>query len=337
MDCITCHNRITHLVNQPEKSIDIALDRGTISLQIPDIRRLAVDALRGGYATKEIGFAAIAGIKNYYQTYEAQFLSANQESIDNAIMVIQDIYDQSVYPEQKSDWDSHFNNIGHRFSPGCFRCHDGKHLNEEQEAVRLECNLCHSIPVVAGREDFVTDIEISRGPEPETHLNANWIVLHRQAFDASCQNCHTTDQPGGTENTSFCSNSACHGNTWEYAGFDAPSLREILMDQMPEVIQATELPAEDSTQPLTYDGAVSALLNTRCSACHGAGGMQGLDITSYASLMKGSLNGAVIIPGDAEGSLLVQKQSGPQNHFGQFSPEELNKIKEWINAGALEK
>ncbi len=62
---------------------------------------------------------------------------------------------------------THPNNLGHIDSPGCFRCHDGKHLNPDQEAVRLECNLCHSIPKVAGEQDFVTNIEISRGPEPE--------------------------------------------------------------------------------------------------------------------------------------------------------------------------
>jgi len=337
MDCITCHNRITHLVNQPETSIDIALERGIISPTIPDIRRLAVDALRGNYATKELGMAAIAGVKNYYITYQPEFLDSKPELIDKAISVIQEIYDQSVFPDQKSDWNSHSNKVGHRYSPGCFRCHDGKHLNENQQAVRLECNLCHSIPVVAGREDFVTDIEISRGPEPESHLNANWISLHRDAFDTSCQNCHNTSNPGGTDNTSFCSNSACHGNKWEYAGFDAPTLRQILMEQIPAAAEAPETPAEISTGPLTYEGTIRALLNARCTACHGSGGMKGLDLRSYTSLMKGSVDGPVITPGDAEGSLLVQKQSGPQNHFGQFSPDELAKIKDWINTGAPEK
>ncbi len=84
-----------------------------------------------------------------------------------AIQALQEVYQQSVYPEQKSDWSTHPNNIGHKDSPGCFRCHDGKHLNEQQQAIRLECNLCHSIPVVSGPSDFVTNIEISRGPEPE--------------------------------------------------------------------------------------------------------------------------------------------------------------------------
>jgi hypothetical protein len=53
--------------------------------------------------------------------------------------------------------------------------------------------------------------------------------------------------------------------------------------------------------------------------------------------MKGSVNGSVIIPGDAAGSPLVQKQSGSTPHFGQLTPEELALVIEWINAGAPEK
>jgi nitrate/TMAO reductase-like tetraheme cytochrome c subunit len=333
MDCITCHNRITHLVNQPETSIDKALSLGSIDPTIPDVRRLAVDALRADYQNKDVGMVGIAGIENYYTAYHPEYYQENQPAIQQAIAVVQEIYDQSVYPEQKSDWDTHANNIGHRFSPGCFRCHDGKHLNEKQEAIRLECNLCHSIPVVAGTQDFVTDIEISRGPEPQTHLNPNWISLHRDAFDASCQNCHTTENPGGIDNTSFCSNSACHGNIWEYAGFDAPGLRELLMEQLPETVEELDL----TTGSLTYSGTIGSLFQARCSSCHGEGGLKGLNVTTYASLMAGSENGTVIIPGDANTSLLVQVQSGSENHFGQFTPQELSAIIEWINAGAPEK
>ncbi|NIN65338.1 MAG: cytochrome C, partial [Anaerolineae bacterium] len=79
---------------------------------------------------------------------------------------LQQTYQASVFPEQKADWNSHPNNVGHKDTPGCFRCHDGKHLNAEQESIRLECNICHSIPVLADPSDFVAQIEISRGPEP---------------------------------------------------------------------------------------------------------------------------------------------------------------------------
>jgi len=340
MDCITCHNRITHLVNQPEVSIDIAMNQGTIDPSIPDIRRLGVDALRSNYPTKELGLVAIAGIENYYQTYQPEYLSENKALIDQAIFTLQDIYNQSVHPEQKSDWNSHPNNVGHFYSAGCFRCHDGKHMNQDNEAVRLECNLCHSIPIVAGREDFVTDIEVSRGPEPSSHLNANWISMHHDAFDSTCQNCHTTDNPGGTDNISFCSNSACHGNTWTYAGFDAPALRAILLEQLPPLVEDITPPegeSGDAAVILTYDGSIGKLFQGRCASCHGEGGLKALNVTTYATLMQGSESGPVIISGDPESSRLVQVQSGPQNHFGQFSPDELKMVSDWIAAGAPEK
>jgi len=38
---------------------------------------------------------------------------------------------------------------GHKDFPGCFRCHDGKHINEKGEAIRLQCTLCHDIPQVS--------------------------------------------------------------------------------------------------------------------------------------------------------------------------------------------
>ena len=84
-------------------------------------------------------------------------------------------------------------------------------------------------------EDLVANIELNRGVEPPTHLNTNWITIHNQAFDSTCQTCHTVENPGGKDNTSFCSNSACHGSSWNYAGFDAPMLREAFKDQIPVV------------------------------------------------------------------------------------------------------
>ena len=53
--------------------------------------------------------------------------------------------------------------------------------------------------------------------------------------------------------------------------------------------------------------------------------------------MKGSSNGPVIVPGDPAQSLLVQKQSGPQPHFGQLTPDQLQLVIDWIKAGAPEK
>jgi hypothetical protein len=237
-----------------------------------------------------------------------------------------------VFELQEVDWETHPNNVGHNTDPGCFRCHDGKHLNGNNEAVRLECNLCHSIPVVAESDDFVADIEISRGPEPESHLNPNWISLHNQIFDSSCESCHTTDDPGGTSNTSFCSNSACHGNVYTYAGFDAPALREILQEQLPP---PPEEPATSDLESPTFDSYVGPLFEAKCTSCHGGSSPQkGLDLSTYESAMAGGEDGPVIIEGDGASGKLIEVQSG--SHFATFSDEELDVVKIWIDAGAPE-
>lgn len=332
MDCITCHNRITHLIYAPEATINQLLDRGLISADIPEIRKKAVEVYSQLYDSAEVGLNGIAGLAAYYQVYYPEFYATNAGDIQSAIATLQDAYSQSVFPEQDANWNSHPNNVGHKDWPGCFRCHDGKHLDDEQQAVRLECNLCHSIPVVAGSADFVANIEISRGPEPQSHLNPNWIGLHNAAFDQTCANCHSVTNPGGSDDSSFCSNSACHSNVWEYAGFDAPGLREVLLEQLPATPVPPQVPAVGE---LTYLDTIAALFQLRCGACHGPqGALQGLDLTSYETALQGGSSGAVILPGDPAASLLIQKQSAGQPHFGQLNQTELEIVSQWIEIGA---
>ncbi len=334
MDCITCHNRITHLVQQPEDVVDQLIAHGKISPAIPEIHKKAVAAYSQIFDTQQMGLQNIAGLEGYYSTYYPDFYRQNSQLVKDAIQALSDAYAASVYPQQKSDWNTHPNNVGHKFSPGCFRCHDGKHLNAQKQAIRLECNLCHAVPVVAGPYDFLARIEISRGPEPSTHLNANWISLHNQAVDSTCQNCHTTKDAGGVSNTSFCSNSACHGNVWKYAGFDAPAMRAVLLAQLPPTPTPQPLPTGGA---LTYEATVGPLLQSRCGSCHGENGLQGLTLTTYSGLMAGGKDGPVVVPGDPKNSLLVQKQSGSLPHFGQLTPDELQLVVQWIQSGAPEK
>ncbi len=332
IDCITCHNRVTHNFPFPEDSVDVAMSRGLIDPGIPLIHKRAVDVLSADYPSRDEAFAAFDELGEYYKTTE--YYPGHGEQVASAVQALKDIYDRTVFQEQKIDWTTHPNNLGHINSPGCFRCHDGKHLNAENEAVRLECNVCHSIPVVAAKDDFLTTIEISRGPEPESHLNPNWISLHNQAFGASCSACHSMDDPGGTSNTSFCSNSACHGNVYTFAGFDAPKLREILQNQLPPPEPTPELPVADGNP--TYDSYVGPLVSVKCSACHGDLATAGLNLLTYEGLMKGGSNGPVVIPGNSANSVLYQVQSSG-SHFANFTPEELEIVAQWIDAGAPEK
>jgi hypothetical protein len=331
MDCVTCHNRVTHEFAFPEESLNTAMARGHISPEIPSIHSKAVAVLSVDYESRTDAFTAIDDLDAYYKGTE--YYAGHEEQISSAIQTIRDIYDRTVFHEQKINWGTYPSNLGHINSPGCFRCHDGSHLDEDQQAIRLECNVCHSIPVVKGQDDFLTTIEISSGLEPESHLNPNWISLHNQVFSDACSACHTTDDPGGTSNTSFCSNSACHGSVYTFAGFDAPALREILQSQLPAPEPAPEQP--ELTGPPTYDNYVGAVAEARCGTCHGDLATAGLNLLTYESLMEGSENGAVVVPGDSAGSVLFQVQS-EGGHFGNFSDDELEIIQQWIDAGAPE-
>ncbi|HEY3474111.1 MAG TPA: cytochrome b/b6 domain-containing protein [Anaerolineales bacterium] len=99
-------------------------------------------------------------------------------------------------------------------------------------------------------------------------------------------------------------------------------------------------PTEDATSgapssDLTWNNSIGALFEAKCTACHGAGALGGLNVSTYTDAMQGGASGPVIIPGDGNNSLLVIRQQAG-GHPGQFTPEELAQVIEWIDAGALE-
>lgn len=87
---------------------------------------------------------------------------------------------------------------------------------------------------------------------------------------------------------------------------------------------------------LTWDNSIGGVFQTKCTACHGAGALGGLNLSTYADAMKGGASGPVIVPGDSANSLLVTKQQAG-GHPGQLTPEEIAQVIEWIDAGAPEK
>lgn len=101
------------------------------------------------------------------------------------------------------------------------------------------------------------------------------------------------------------------------------------------VTQPTESAAVSSG---SYTNDVLPILESRCISCHGGEQTrQGLDMKTYASLMAGSLNGPVVTPGDAGGSVLVQQLlNGKMPKRGpKLTPDQVQVIADWINSGAL--
>ncbi len=345
MDCITCHNRITHTIPKPDEAVDEALKKGLLPSDLPFMREKALSALGHLYVTDAEGLQAINDIGVFYEENYPEIYAERQEEIAAAVGTLQELYSQMVFREQKIDWTTHPDNLGHKDDPGCFRCHDGKHLTGSGEAIRLECNLCHSIPVIVDASDLVTEIEVVSGPEPPSHTHSNWMTLHGRAIDSSCAACHAPEDPTTdyrelegkpAADKSFCGNEACHGTNWRFTGFDTPTLGPILDRQL--YILQNMSPFLLEGMPRTYDDTFATLFSGRCVSCHsGPNAEADLDLSSYDTMMQGSKNGPVLVPGDVADSLIIQRQSGAKDHFGQVLDDELEALELWIAAGAPER
>lgn len=138
--------------------------------------------------------------------------------------VLQKVDADTSFPDLQESWKTYPNNVGHKEFPGCFRCHDGKHIAQTTDvpaqrlSIRLQCNVCHSIPetVIAGQQPKFTAIVPQT--QPAYHTRSDWMARHPKQVDASCSACHGeikySAQPSA-DNQSFCANISCHGAGWK--------------------------------------------------------------------------------------------------------------------------
>jgi len=86
----------------------------------------------------------------------------------------------------------------------------------------------------------------------------------------------------------------------------------------------------------TWEGTYAELFHNRCSTCHGLTSVGGLSLADYASALEGGKGGPGIVPGNPDAStIVIIQQAG--NHPSQLTDDELNRVIEWIRAGAPEK
>jgi nitrate/TMAO reductase-like tetraheme cytochrome c subunit len=146
MDCVDCHNRPTHIYVPPDQSVDQALLARRIDASLPFIKQEAVTVLAATYKTNDEALRAIAsGFQGFYETKYPDVAKSKQFEIRNAVTEIQQIYSRTTFPDMKLNWQTHPNNLGHYYFPGCFRCHDGQHVSTEGRVISKDCNECHSV------------------------------------------------------------------------------------------------------------------------------------------------------------------------------------------------
>lgn len=147
MDCVDCHNRATHVFEEPAKAVDLRMHEGLISRSLPFVKRQAVAGLTGKYADQEAGLKGIeAALKGFYQREYAELAAARGAEIEQAVRAVQEIYRRNIHHEMQVTWGSYPNHLGHDAKTGgCFRCHNREMVDETGRAIPDDCTLCHSI------------------------------------------------------------------------------------------------------------------------------------------------------------------------------------------------
>jgi NapC/NirT cytochrome c family protein len=185
MDCIDCHNRPAHRYLPPDLAVDQSLAAGRLDPALPYLKRETIASLSQTYNTEDEGVRQIASrLDNFYRTSYSSVYSEKSDGIKNAIAETQRIYRTYFFPEMKTNWETHPNNIGHLYSSGCFRCHDGDHVSDSGKVITNNCNVCHTVLSDSARQ----------ASSPTTLPVQHPVDLGGLA-DRKCQTCHQPNQP----------------------------------------------------------------------------------------------------------------------------------------------
>lgn len=101
--------------------------------------------------------------------------------------------------------------------------------------------------------------------------------------------------------------------------------------------------ADQANPNSVYAKAINPIFDSNCVSCHGSAKVQGgLRLDSYDRLMRGGRDGAIVVAGNPERSILVQRITLPASdkHFmpaegkPPLKPQQIAAIEAWIRQGA---
>lgn len=118
---------------------------------------------------------------------------------------------------------------------------------------------------------------------------------------------------------------------------ETPSSESTLEVSLPTSAPTEEQARVASAPSLSYSKDVYPIFEASCIKCHGVEKVsRGLDLTSYEKTMTGSIKGPVVLPGDAENSLLVKLtvEGKMPKQGAKLTPEQVEIVRNWVSQGA---
>ncbi|HMK38543.1 MAG TPA: NapC/NirT family cytochrome c, partial [Bacteroidota bacterium] len=187
MDCIDCHNRPTHIYQSPARSVNHLMALGWIDPSLPGVKALAVRALEYPYSSTPVAMDSIKRtVQEYYASGYPAVADSQKEAIERTVDELRRIYSRNYFPHMRVNWKTYPDNIGHMYSPGCFRCHDGKHVSDSGVVLSRDCNMCHTILAQQFEQD---SLRLSLGGIEYRHP----VDIGDAWKESNCNECHNSN------------------------------------------------------------------------------------------------------------------------------------------------
>ncbi len=91
-------------------------------------------------------------------------------------------------------------------------------------------------------------------------------------------------------------------------------------------------PTPDLMVANTWDGGINYIFEQKCGLCHGESG--GLNLKTYSGIIQGGESGLAVISGNPDESLILSIAAPGNEHPGQFTEDEFERVRIWIVNGA---
>jgi hypothetical protein len=300
VDCMDCHNRPTHVFRSPDQAADILLYVNSALRTLPFAKREVVSALARSYPSKTEGLHAIpASVEEFYRTSYPAVWSQRGEDVRRLSRLARDVYETNFFPEMNVSWQTYPDNIGHKIFHGCFRCHEGRHVNETGRAISHECGTCHEFIRSGEGEANTSDLVRIGG-------FAHPIPLEGKHSELRCDQCHT----GGPAPDATCA--GCHSLQAGFRAGNAPAFQafKIAPGSMADSVDCTG--CHNLQKPTSI-----AAINEACLDCHSD------DPARYGGLLEAwkseadRLLGEAAATADDAGQKLVKmvRRAGPLHNI----------------------